>query len=188
MRAKVTRWVVKIFGNVQFFPHPLFCVVWGDTHYRVKGPEMRAITDLLQAGDILLRRYDRYVSGWFIPGHFTHVGLAADGRTVVHATTHGVVEDVLTFLRSDQIVVLRVREADGGQARKAAGRAKELLGKEYDFLFDAANDERFYCSELAKHAWRPMFDDMEAGGVIEPDRFLGREVLEVVHDSREWRK
>lgn len=43
--------------------------------YRVKGDDMRRAMNELKPGDILVRGFENYVDGYFIPGEFSHVGL-----------------------------------------------------------------------------------------------------------------
>lgn len=43
--------------------------------YRIKGDDMRGAMNTLKPGDILVRGYDDYVDGYFIPGFFSHAGL-----------------------------------------------------------------------------------------------------------------
>lgn len=175
---------IKLFGNVQFFTHPLFLLLWGDSHYKIKGPEMRAVMDTIKSGDIILRRYDRYVSGWFIPGFWTHVGIVSNKKEVIHASVNGVVEeDILTYLRADHVMVLRPENG----MKKAVFMAREFIGKEYDFIFETIDDERLYCTELIKRCYAESIDLGEDIPAIPPDRLMDVG-LEVVHDSEFFRK
>lgn len=182
---KLSSFIIKFFGNVQLFPYPFFCLLWGDTHYRVGGPETRKLLDALKPGDIILRRYDRYMSGWFIPGFWTHVGLMLTEDIIIHATTKGVItEDILTFLRTDHVKVLRVDDEEA--VRSAIDTAPSLMGKEYDFVFDSTDDTRLYCSELIKYCYPKVFDGI-GKGTIPPDDLMKAD-LRVIHDSKEFRK
>lgn len=123
---------LTVFGDIKVFRFP-FWMVYDPGSYKVRGAEMRTIGDLLQPGDILLRKYDGYLDGRFIPGFFSHVGLylgevlpseeplvddprvkrcfASGSHMVVHSMAEGVfMEDVLNFLRCDYIGVLRLPE------------------------------------------------------------------------------
>jgi uncharacterized protein YycO len=106
---------------------------------------------------------------------------------VVHARTKGVVEeDILSFLRTDYIFVVRLDV--GKQAKeRAIKRAQRFVGKDYDFLFETTDDERLYCSELVKKAYE---EDLQSlgEGTIPPDNFLSLPNGAVIHDSREYRK
>lgn len=180
-----SRFIIKLFGNVQLFPYPFFCLLWGNTHYKVHGDEVRKLVDTLKPGDILLRRYDRYMSGWFIPGFWTHVGIMATEKTIIHATTAGVIEeDVFTFLRTDHLKVLRCDDEE--TVKGALDTLPSLKGREYDFVFDTTDDSRMYCSELVKYCYPRVFDKV-GKGTIPPDDLL-KAGLEVVHDSKEFRK
>lgn len=180
--------IIRVFGDIQLFPYPFFCLLWGDTQYKVKGSEVRSLLGLLQPGDIILRRYDKYLSGWCIPGFWTHVGLMATDETIIHATINGVIEeDILTFLRTDYIRVLRY-EKDDKVVKQATEMSRSLLGKGYDFLFDSSNDEYMFCSELVKYCYAGVFDGVaKNGGAIPPNEMLKADVVEI-HDSEKFRK
>lgn len=64
------------FGDLKYFPYPMW-IVWDPGSYRVKGEDAREVIELVRPGDILLRAYDNYVDGLFIPGSYSHVGLYA---------------------------------------------------------------------------------------------------------------
>ncbi len=70
LKKKIMTW----FGDLKYFRYPMF-IVWDPGSYRVKGEDARKVIDLVRPGDILLRSYDNYVDGWFIPGRYSHVGL-----------------------------------------------------------------------------------------------------------------
>jgi hypothetical protein len=122
---------VAVIGDIKLFHFP-FWVVYDPGSYRVKGPECRKISNLLEPGDILLRRYDGYLDSHFIPGVFSHAAIylgnveESDKAAVpeegilsrsfeigpcqvAHSTAEGVhLEDILTFCRCDDIAVLRL--------------------------------------------------------------------------------
>jgi len=184
IKARFTKLVVHVFGDIQFFKSPFHVILWGDTHYRVKGPEIRHILDTIQPGDILLRRYHRYVSGWFIPGYYTHVAIYVGDGKIIHATTHDVCdEDILTFCRADEIAVLRPKVTDEVK-QIAVDMAKSIIGREYDFLFDGNDDQRFYCSEVPKYCYSGVFDDI-GSNKIPPDAYLNAG-MEVIHESKNF--
>lgn len=70
MAKKFLTW----FGDLKYFPYPMW-IVWDPGSYRVKGEDAREVLELARPGDILLRSYDNYVDGLFIPGRYSHVGL-----------------------------------------------------------------------------------------------------------------
>lgn len=126
---RTTNGFIKIFGDIKVFKWPLF-IVYDPASYKVKGKDTRQVLDLVQPGDILLRGYDNYLDGFFIPGYFSHVGLyvgevkpehgagitvpggkrlfATGPQMVVHAMAEGVfVQDILDFCRTDRMLILR---------------------------------------------------------------------------------
>lgn len=75
---------LKLFqGQPRFFIFPNFLLTlpFGSTllydsrSYRIKGDDMRIAMQDIQPGDILVRGFDDYVDGTFIPGFFSHAGL-----------------------------------------------------------------------------------------------------------------
>lgn len=81
---------LRFFGDLKLFdmqprffvlPHLLTTLPIGGTllydprSFRVKGGDMRQAMSKLQPGDILVRGFDNYVDGRFIPGFFSHAGL-----------------------------------------------------------------------------------------------------------------
>lgn len=75
---------LKMFGNqprLFALPHLVTTLLFGKTllhdprSYRVKGGDMRRAMSDLRPGDILVRGFENYIDGDFIPGFFSHVGL-----------------------------------------------------------------------------------------------------------------
>jgi len=65
---------LKVFGDIKVFKWPLF-VIYDPSGYRVKGEDVREVITQAQPGDILIRGYNNYLDGYFIPGYFSHTGL-----------------------------------------------------------------------------------------------------------------
>jgi len=120
---------LKIFGDIKVFRFPFF-LIYDPGSYKLKGDEIREVISRIQPGDILLRGYDNYLDGFFIPGCFSHAGLyvgpvaaedirhvpTQEGRScfktgtqmVVHSMAEGVfMEDVINFCRCDRMLILR---------------------------------------------------------------------------------
>jgi len=189
IKYNLAKLVIKFFGNVQFFPYPFFCLLFGDTHYKVKGDEEREVLKKLQKGDILLTRFDRYVTSWFIPGYYTHVVLYIGDQQVIHAITKGVVhEDILSVLRCDHVCVLRPKNVSSEEIDVAVNYAKGLEGRQYDFIFDSVDDENLYCSELVRNSYIGLFDSLGINGAIAPDEYAQNEHLEIIHESKRYRR
>lgn len=140
---------LTIFGDIKVFRYP-FWMVYDPGAYKVRGTEMRHICDLLVPGDVLLRKYDGYLDGRFIPGFFSHVGMylgrvdpgdhplsddprvsrsfASGSFMLAHSMAEGVfLDDILNFLRCDYIGVLRlpgvVKAVPGARIPSADERA-----------------------------------------------------------------
>lgn len=70
------RWYEKAltwFGDLKYFKAPFF-LVYDPSSYRVRGEDVREVIDIIRSGDVVLRGYDHYLDGLFIPGEFSHVG------------------------------------------------------------------------------------------------------------------
>lgn len=176
-------------GDVQW--HGITSPMWftiNSTGYALKGEHYRDIRKVIRAGDILIRRFERYVDKWYIPGWWNHGGVYIGGKKeqVVHAVAEGVVlEDFLNFMRTDHLIILRPPE---GMLKEGLKRARGIVGKEYDFFLDFENHDRFSCTELPDYCYP---------GIITPKRRFGRisvvaddivnSGLEVIWDSRERR-
>lgn len=83
----VQKQLMTILGRLKYFSRPPV-IVFDPSSYKVKGPDVRELINILQPGDILLRAYDGYLDSWFIrhswpqgsqrkprAGRFTHVAL-----------------------------------------------------------------------------------------------------------------
>lgn len=139
--------IVNVFGNIRVYKGGF--VLFGDSKYKLKGPDWREIIDTVQPGDVIGTAHHNYVSSWFIKGDFGHVGLYTGNNKVVHVRTDGIIEeDILTFLRADNAFV--VRPKDQTVVEDAIKKAYEQLEKKvgYDFDFDKNDTEEFYCSEF----------------------------------------
>ena len=63
-----------MFGDIKVFKWPMF-ILYDPGSYRVKGEDMREVIQIIEPGDMLVRGYDNYLDGYFIPGYFSHAGL-----------------------------------------------------------------------------------------------------------------
>ncbi len=145
---------IKVFGR----KHPMWFYI--NAHgYKLKGASYRSVINLIKPGDILLRRFDGYLSSFFIPGLWKHSGLyiGNDGdkpEQVVHSISDGVIqEDLLNFMRTDHMLILRLIHTDETTIPRVIETAKSIVGKPYDFGFDFENSDRFSCTELVAYCY-----------------------------------
>ena len=164
--TKFWKWFVNFFGNIRIYKFGI--VILGETSYHIKGPQFRQILDILKDGDVLLRRYDHYIGGLAIPGYWTHAGQYTKDGKVIHMLGDGIAkEDVLTFLRTDHVCVLRCKNPD--LIPHAVKKAEDLYDEdvEYDYQFKADN-KTLYCSEMIYHDF-DMPDEIKFEDYILPD-------------------
>lgn len=178
---------IKIFG----WTHPMWFEV-NAYGYRLKGSVYRELRNLIQPGDIILRRYEGYLSSYMIPGFWNHAGLyiGDDGEKleqVVHAVSEGVIqEDILNFMRTDHMLVLRLSDAEQTRVDGAVKKAKSIVGQPYDFGFDFQDTNRFSCTELVAHCYPGVVQSKKRFGkqTIIADDFYNCSELDKVWDSR----
>jgi cell wall-associated NlpC family hydrolase len=164
--------VLNFVADIRVYPGGF--ILFGDSSYKVKGPDMRIVLDLIQPGDILLRRYDHYLGSTIgIPGHFSHSALYAGGNKIIHMLGKGcTMEDILTFLRCDDIAI--VRPVNQSLVPEAIRVAKELLFKhiDYDYEFDATDAKTMYCTEMCDAIYDYPIRASKPGKIIFPDDFM----------------
>ncbi len=117
---------------------------------------------------------------------FNHAGLYIGGEKeqTIHAISDGIVcEDILNFLRTDHLVVLRP-PADLVPA--AIEKAHKIVGKEYDFSFDFLRHDRFSCTEVIDYCYPNLIKRRKKWGkqIIVADDILACPSFKIVWDSR----
>jgi Permuted papain-like amidase enzyme, YaeF/YiiX, C92 family len=139
---------LTFFGDIKVFKW-FFFVVYQPTSFRVRGEATLEIMALIQPGDVVMRAYDNYLDGYFIPkgtSGCSHSGLYIGDHTVVHSIAEGSsLINIIDFCRADQVMVLR---PSGGQAW-AIEHAKKCADKNvpYDFNFKPGSG-KYYCHEF----------------------------------------
>ncbi len=154
---KIQKTLFRFIGDIRWHGllHPFWITINAKT-FRLKGRHYREVEQLIQPGDILIRRFEGYVDKIFIPGFWNHAGIYVgeiDGKThkIVHAISDGVVvEDLIDFMRTDHVIVLRAPEE---LREEAINRTKNAIGSEYDFAFDFKETLRFSCTELVDYCY-----------------------------------
>lgn len=131
---------------------------------KVRATHCRKVLKLAQEGDIILRKYDYFLDGKFIPGEFTHSGIVESPETshcscsVIHAVAEGVERiDLLDFVKdADNFALLRPIYRFKEDAEKAIIFARKQVGKSYDFGFDVESDLEncvdYFCHKLPASA------------------------------------
>jgi uncharacterized protein YycO len=128
---------------------------------------MRAAADMIQAGDIVLRKYTYYLDSYFIKGEYSHSGIATSEKNVMHAVAEGVCRvDFFDFIKdSDGFMILRPVYKEE-QRPQAILKALMLEGKPYDFIFNTKSKNAFYCHELTNYCLRAAGLNVQPEGKI----------------------
>ena len=167
----IRNFLVSWFADIRFYN--LGLILWGSSTYKIKGPHMRQILDLLQPGDILLRKYDHYLGSVLIKGFWSHAAVYVGNNEVIHMLGGGITtEDILTFLRTDHIMILR--HEDENEALLIASRAYGFSNDKikYDYDFDLKDNSQMYCTEFVDVCSNKEISKCTKGGFLLPDDFL----------------
>lgn len=159
-------------------------ILFGDSSYKINGRHMRRILSLVRPGDILLRRYSNYLGSIVIPGYFSHASILVDECTVVHMLGDGVTkEDILTFMRCDDLMILRIR--DGSKVNSAIAMAYNILYKciKYDYNFDNL-PKRMYCTEFVDICYGNIIrKKIGSNNVITPDALIDHNFYDIIWEK-----
>lgn len=142
------RIVLTIFGDIKIFKWPFF-VIYQPTSFRIKGSHTRAIMECIHPGDVVMRSYNDYLDGYFIPkgeSGCSHSGLYIGDNTIVHSIAEGSsFVDIIDFCRADRIIILRPDSGEEWATEHARKCADANIP--YDFNF-APGPGKFYCHEF----------------------------------------
>ena len=148
--------IMTVFGDIKVFKWPMF-VLYQPKGYKVTGKQIKEIQDRAKPGDILLRGYDNYLDGYFIPGeYFSHAGFYEGGfhQKVIHAMAESVkIDTLIDFCRCDYLAILRIKHTTPHDIYSAIRRANKYVGRPYDFYFDFNNPSDISCTELVSLVW-----------------------------------
>jgi len=159
MRLKLPKWMIEFTGHIKFSQYPMWMQYKPKLH-SVKGYQVRKILEILEPGDILLRRNALYLNTLFMP-YWGHAGLYIGDNKVIHSLGQGVIkEDILDFCRTDSISVQRITNMEELDAlvKQSIKFAEEKLGSEYDFEFELGNN-KYSCTELINSCYPFIFKD-----------------------------
>lgn len=120
---------------------------------QVTARDIRSMMKCVQPGDVIMRRYNAYLDGYFIyKRKYTHSGIVIDENTMVHAIAEGVQKvDIIDFVKDcDGFIILRPKY-DHISQRNVVQKAHSLIGTPYDFFFQYGGP-RLYCHECTNTA------------------------------------
>lgn len=152
--------LLQFVADLHFSPTPCF-VLYKPQFHKIKGDQVRTILNTLLPGDILVATWDGYLSNFFIPGFWCHAALYVGSNEVIHIRGEGTLkEDILSFVRTDNIAILRVKSATQEIIDKAIDKAytKYNNNTKYDYKFVKGNANN-YCSELVDECYDNLFKD-----------------------------
>ncbi len=192
---KLQKTVFRFIGDIKWagIAHPFWFTI-NASGYKLKGEHYRKVIQIMEPGDILLRRFEGYIDKWIIPGFWNHAGLYVgdvDGKPeqVVHAVSEGVLqEDFLNFIRTDHLIILRPPPGKKGLVKQGAiKKALKVVGSPYDFGFDFNNTDRFSCTELIDHCYPGLVVGKKRLGrrTVVADDFANCEKLKTIWNSVE---
>ena len=135
------------FGDIKVFPRPMF-IVRAPEFFKMTGDKIIEVMDILKPGDIILRGYDYYLDGKFIPDKlkFSHGAIYIGDGKIIHAVAEGVSYiNAVEFCECDRIAIFRPKKGQKTAIAKAKKFAKSKVP--YDFGFSRGTSA-MYCFEL----------------------------------------
>lgn len=149
-----------------------FLTFFGDIYLAFEPPACRIenideLRKLAEPGDLLLRQYDPYLDGKFIPGTYSHSGFVSAIDEITHSIAEGVCRDHIGnfVIDTDGFCLVRPPYIDDDYKAAAIKRANwhvDTNKTKYDFFFKPEGNE-FYCHEFT-------VDCLKYGGVGIPLR------------------
>ena len=141
--SKFLVWFSKIKILSFYYLPVLACDLEGDY---VNGYDIVRIMQLVKPGDVLIRGYDEYLDGKFIPDElgYSHAGLYIGDNQIIHACAPCVqYGSLVDFCQCDRIMILRPTYG----TIEAIELAKSKVGVPYDFNYESDRG-KLYCFEL----------------------------------------
>ena len=172
--------VVSWFADIRIYKGGF--VLFGESSYQLKGSAMREILNLIQPGDILLRRYSHYVGSLMVPGYFSHAAIYVGNNEIIHMLGEGInKEDILVFLRCDDVALLRHRTPE--LIQRVIQNAKMYFEQKikYDYNFNTKDSEKFYCTEFVdKCADSIVLKSLKKRKAAMPDDFINETLFDII--------
>lgn len=134
-------------GDIKIFRFPFF-MVYDPNYFKMTGSKIIELMEIIEPGDIILRGFDNYLDGKFIPDKlgYSHGAIYIGNNEIIHAVAEGVSKiNIVEFCECDRIAVFRPKKG----MRKAVQNAKRFLKDSipYDFGFENGVSS-LYCFEL----------------------------------------
>ena len=167
--GNIKQGILECLGHIRIYNMPLWFVV-NPKPYQIKARQIRKALAVLQPGDVVVRKYNTYLSSYFIPGRFSHSGVFVGKKTVqgmevevvVHALGTGVqMQDAIDFFMDcDEFAILRPK-CEEQVRNEACEIACGYIGTKYDYDFDICLEYKdrdevqkrtraVYCHELTR--------------------------------------
>lgn len=176
--AKFLTWFGKI--KVFWLFHCIPILVYDPDPNYVSGYDIQDIMKLVEPGDVLIRGYNKYLDGKFIPDEkgYSHAGLYIGGNEMVHAVSPCVEKThIIDFCSADRIMVLRPK--DGQKDAIETGLAKVGIPYDFDYKSDIG---KLYCFELIAtcYPWAAMETHQvkKMFGLIKRDCFIAKSIYQ----------
>ena len=153
---KVLSKFLTFFGDIKIFKY-CFWLVYDPDDFQVGGKTVLNVIKTIKPGDIILRGYNKYLDGKFIPSKtkYSHGAIYIGEGKIIHAIAEGVLEtNIIDFTRCDRVAIFRPEF----HQKDAIEKAKQFLENKvpYDFGFKRGVSA-LYCFELCGECYN-MFD------------------------------
>ena len=166
---------LKIFSSGHIIP----IIAYDPSDPKVTGDDVIQIMGIIQPGDVLIRGFDKYLDGKFIPDPkgYSHAGIYIGNNHIIHACSPEVQTiNVIDFCQCDRIMVLHPSMEKTSDGVKIA---QDLIGTPYDFNYESDN-HMLYCFELiAKcypEAHMEEFEVKQLGGLIKRSCYIAKSI------------
>ena len=88
---RIWRRFLEIFGDVKISRYPLW-IMYDPEYFKMPGEQILEVVNHVEVGDVILRGYDGYADGYFIPyaeghGRYSHAGMYTGNCMVTHAVS-----------------------------------------------------------------------------------------------------
>ena len=152
---KIWHKFLDIFGELHISKYPLW-MMYDPTYFKMTGTKILEVLNLVKPGDILIRGYDGYADGYFIPysenhGRYSHAGIYVGNNEVIHAVSPCVSTiHLIDFVECDRLAILRPKSGIDKAILNAKAFAKNVI--KYDFDFSKGSNS-LYCFELCAECY-----------------------------------